>query len=57
MSTSARRLRHTYEEDLRREGTTWRVLAGGRGETVTLESIGGRIVVDEVYRDGLEDPA
>ena len=41
----------------RREGTTWRVLAGGRGETVTLESIGGRIVVDEVYRDGLEDPA
>ncbi len=40
----------------RREGESWRVLSAGRGETVTLDSIGGGIAVDEVYRDGLEDP-
>ena len=41
----------------RREGESWRLLSAGRGETVTIDSIGGRIAVDEVYRDGLEDPA
>ena len=41
----------------RREAATWRVLSGGRGETMTIDTIGGRIAVDDVYRDGLEDPA
>jgi Uma2 family endonuclease len=39
----------------RREGADWRVLDARPHEVMTLESIAGRLAVDDVYRDGLED--
>jgi Uma2 family endonuclease len=39
----------------RREGAEWRVHDGRPRDVMTLESIAGRLAVDDVYRDGLED--
>ena len=39
----------------RREEAAWVVLTAGPGESLELASVAGRIAVDEVYRDGLED--
>ncbi len=39
----------------RREDEGWVVLTAGAGGTLELASVAGRIAVDEVYRDGLED--
>ena len=39
----------------RRGEDGWTSFEAGAGESVTLESIGGVVRVDEVYREGLED--
>jgi Uma2 family endonuclease len=39
----------------RRTDEGWRSMEAGAGESLELESIGGAIAVDDVYRDGLED--
>jgi len=39
----------------RRDDAGWTLLDAGPGETVALPSIGSRVAVDELYRDGLED--
>lgn len=36
-------------------GDAWTMTEAGSGETVELASIGGKLAVDDVYRDGLED--
>jgi Uma2 family endonuclease len=41
----------------RRDGSDWIALEGVSGESLEIESIGGTIAVDDVYRDGLEDTA
>ena len=37
------------------DGDTWTSLEATTGESVTLQSIGGVVRADDVYRDGLED--
>ncbi|HET8772934.1 MAG TPA: hypothetical protein VFP80_04055 [Thermoanaerobaculia bacterium] len=39
----------------RRDETGWKSSEAVAGESVSLESIGGVMRVDDVYRDGLED--
>jgi Uma2 family endonuclease len=39
----------------RREGADWVVITAGTGGTLELAGLAGRLVVDEVYRDALED--
>jgi Uma2 family endonuclease len=39
----------------RRHDDGWTSLDAGPGETVALSSIAGRVAVDDLYRDGLED--
>lgn len=39
----------------RRAGIEWTVTEAREHETVTLDSIASRLLVDDVYRDGLED--
>jgi Uma2 family endonuclease len=39
----------------RREGSGWISIEAIRGDQLTLESVGAKIDVDDVYRDGLED--
>lgn len=39
----------------RRDERGWTASEAGAGESVSLESIGGVLRVDDVYRDGLED--
>lgn len=41
----------------RREGSEWFVVEVRQHETVALESVAARLVVDDIYRDGLEDLA
>jgi len=38
-------------------GGSWTSFEGVAGESLTLQSIGGVVRVDDVYRDGLEDIA
>lgn len=40
-----------------RDERGWKSVEAGAGESVSLESIGGILPVDDVYRDGLEDAA
>jgi Uma2 family endonuclease len=39
----------------RREGAEWTVTSARQHELVVLESVVARLLVDDVYRDGLED--
>jgi Uma2 family endonuclease len=39
----------------RRDSSGWLVIEGGAGDTLELSSIGVKLNVDAVYRDGLED--
>jgi len=41
----------------RREEQQWTVEEAVSGQSIKLESIGGKLIVDDVYRDGLEDAA
>jgi Uma2 family endonuclease len=36
-------------------GDVWEVSEAGPGDTVVLASFGGKLAVDDVYRDGLDD--
>jgi Uma2 family endonuclease len=39
----------------RQDKDSWMVLEAGRGQEVTLVSLGASLAVDDVYRGGLED--
>ena len=39
----------------RRETQGWSVLEAASGQTLELQSVGARVAVDDVYREGLED--
>ena len=39
----------------RREGSGWIVLEAQQHDTIVLESVASRLLVDDVYRDGFED--